>query len=205
MLNARWKPVFYVMAGLVGIWVLALSGYFMARGARVTPEKIRAFVSSTDFKHLSREQRLAAINKLGRMLDSLSLEERRHAHLDRVAWSWFQDMTEEEKGRFIDVIMPTGFKQMLAAFEKLPGEKRRRAIDNTLKRVREDEARGPAANTNASGTNRPALSPELEAKVRSIGLQTFYSQSSAETKAELAPVIEELQRGMETGRAFRGR
>lgn len=98
--------------------------------------------------------------------------------------------------------MPTGFKQMLTAFEQLPEDQRRRTVDNALRRLRES----PDRPNDAGGTNGPPqLSEELQAKVRSIGLKTFYSQSSAQTKAELAPLLEEMQRAMESGRAFRGR
>ena len=54
------------------------------------------------------------------MLNSLSMEDRRHARLNRVAWNWFNDMTEEEKGEFLEATMPSGFKQMLTAFEQMP-------------------------------------------------------------------------------------
>ena len=35
-----------------------------------------------------------------------------------------------------------------------------------------------------------------------IGLNTFYSQSSPETKAELAPLVEQMQQQLQSGRNF---
>jgi hypothetical protein len=210
MFKQRWRPLFMAILAIVVLWAVALTGYVIAKNSRVTAEKVRAYAESVDLSKLSAAERAKALKKLADMLNALSLEERRQARLDRIPSLWFDQMTEEEKGAFIEATMPTGFKQMLAAFEQLPEEKRHKTIDDTLRRLKEAEAKaasgGGPGQSASSGTNRPpALSPELEAKVRSIGLQTFYSQSSAQTKAELAPVLEELQRVMESGRPFRGR
>jgi len=210
MLNQRWRPVFITAISVVVLWVLALTGYVIARNSRVTAEKVRAYSESVDLSKLSAADRAKALKKLADMLNALSLEERRQARLDRIPWLWFKEMTEDEKAAFIEATMPTGFKQMLAAFEQLPEDRRKRTIDDTLRRLKEAQQKPPPGSASgqetANGTNRPPpLSPELEAKVRSIGLETFYSQSSAQTKAELAPVMEELQRVMESGRPFRGR
>ena len=191
-----------------GIWLVALAGYRIAQNAKMTAEKVKAYAESVDIGKLSGAARAKAIQELADKLNALSLEERRKARLDRLAWSWFNQMTEEEKAAFLEATMPTGFKQMLTSFEQLPEEKRRKAIDDAMRRLREarDKAAGGPGGGNQGGTNSPpVLSDELQAKMRTIGLKTFYSQSSAQTKAELAPVLEELQRVMDSGRAFHGR
>jgi hypothetical protein len=208
MLSQRWRPVVISALAVCGIWLVALAGYRIARNAKMTAEKVKAYAESVDISKLSGAARAKAIRELEDMLNALSLEERRKARLDREAWSWFNRMTEEEKSAFIEATMPTGFKQMLTSFEQLPEEKRRKAIDDALRNLRQarDQVAGSPGDGSQGGSNSPpVLSPELQAQVRTIGLKTLYSQSSAQTKAELAPVLEELQRVMESGRPFRGR
>lgn len=208
MMSQRWRPVFLAVLAVLGIWLVALAGYAIAKNRKMTAEKVRAYAASVDLSKLSGDARARALQELADKINALSLEERRKARVDRLAWNWFGQMTEEEKARFIEATMPTGFKQMLTSFEQLPEEKRRRTIDDAMRRLREGRDRTPFSprGGNRTDTNAPPpLSDELQAKIRTIGLKTFYSQSSAQTKAELAPVLEEMQRVMESGRPFRGR
>jgi hypothetical protein len=206
MLSQRWRPVVFAVLAVVVIWAVAVTGYTLARHARVTADSVKAFAGSVDLTSLSGDARTKAIGKLADMMNALSIEERRKARLERLAAGWFEQMTDEEKAWFIEATMPTGFKQMLSAFEQLPEEKRRKTVDDALRRLRDEQNRLQAGQGDPNtGTNGPpVLSPELQGKIRTIGLKTFYSQSSAQTKAELAPVLEELQRVMESGRPFRG-
>ena len=206
MLSQRWRPLVFIFAAVLAIWVTALVGYQLARNAKMTAAKLQVYVNSVDLSKLNGEQRQKALRTLASKLNALSLEERRKARIQRPALKWFEQMTEDEKSEFVEATLPTGFKQMLASFEQLPQDQRRKTIDDALRELKSAGEQAPEGIVGGSnGTNAPALSPEMEAKMRTIGLKAFYSQSSAQTKAELAPVIEELQRLMESGRPFRRR
>lgn len=206
MVSQRWRPLLLSTLAVIVVWGVALAGYKIAKGSKMTAAKIQAYAGSTDLSRLSGSDREKAIAGLIKRLNALSFEERRKARFNRAALGWFEQMTEQEKSDFVEQTMPTGFKQMLSSFEQLPEDKRRRTIDDALKRFR--EARKEAVEEGvvaAGGGDEPLVSKELEQKVRNIGLKTFYSESSAQTKAELAPILEELQRSMESGRPFRQR
>ena len=207
MLNQRQRPVAYAIATGVAVWLLAWGGYTIAKHSKMTAEKVRAYLHKVDLHQLSGAARAQALRKLADQLNALPPEERRNARLDREWNRWFTEMTDQEKSDFLDATMPTGFKQMLTAFEELPADKRTRAVDDALKRLKE-AGDDPAIREQWQAEGRtppPQLSEELQKKVTAIGLNSFYTQSSAQTKAELAPLLEELQRSMENGRLFRGR
>ncbi len=198
MSAARYRPV-YVAAGVLAlVWALAWGGYQWASRAKMTAEKFAAQARQLDLRTLRGDARARALEALAANLNRLSWEERRRMRLERRMDGLFEQMTEAEKGRFIEATLPTGFKQMLTSFEQLPEDRRQRAITNALERMRRDRDSGQPPE---AATNRPpVLSPELQKKAMAVGLRTFFNESSAQTKAELAPLLEELQRQMESGR-----
>jgi hypothetical protein len=207
-MNRRTRPILIAAAVLGFIWLAAWAGYVIAQKAKMTAEKIRAYVHSVELARLSAAERAKAIHKLADKVNALSPEERRRWRRDGIWRDWFAEMTEEERGQFIEATLPTGFKQVITAFEDLPEDKRKKTIDNAMKQLRDTRQlptdQEPGQDTNAYGTNgAPSLSPDLEKKVRALGLKTFYNESSAQTKAELAPLLEELQHQMQSGRTFR--
>lgn len=206
MINQRHRAVIWALVALVCIWAAALTAYMLARNAKVTPDKVRAYTTAVDFAHLTGAAREAAWRRLAAMLNALTLEERQALRMDHTAYRWFAEMTEEEKGEFLEATMPTGFKQMIDAFQQLPEDKRKQTVDQAMRRLHQDQERIAAGGQpNLDGnTNDVALNEELRQKVTTIGLKSFYSESSAQTKAELAPLLEEMQRTMQSGRLLRG-
>jgi hypothetical protein len=205
-MSARYRPVIISLIALVAVWLLAWGGYAFAKHSQMTVDKIRAYVASVDLSKLTGDARANAIRDLADKINRLSPEERRNARLDGIWASWFANMTEEEKGAFLEATMPSGFKQMLASFEQQPDDKRHRAITNAVERLKEAREMSQAdyaKKTKPQGTNQPVVSEDLQKKIAVIGLKTVYSDSSAQTKAELAPLLEEIQKNMEAGRMFR--
>lgn len=202
---------FLMWAGVVlfVVWCVVFAGYKVANSSKVTAEKVSELMRKTDLTKLSKDKRSKALQELANKLNALPYEERRKVRLNNEWRRLFEQMTEEEKNEFIERTVPQGFKQMLVSFEKLPEERRKKVINDALRRLREaqeslstEEGRQRLRQAEF-GTNAPVISPELEQKIRVIGLKTFYQESSAQTKAELAPVLEEIQRLMERGNPFR--
>jgi len=206
-MNARYRPVVFAVAALMAVWLAALGGYALSDHFKMTVDKLLAYVQSTDLSKLSGEARARALRDLADKINDLSPEDRRQARLDRIWSQWFREMTEAEKGRFLEATLPSGFHAMLASFEQQPPEKRQKAIDDAIKQLRQarDNPAQKPNQPNPNSTNGPpVLSEDLQKKVTTIGLNSVYGSSSAETKAELAPLLEEIQKNMETGRMFRG-
>lgn len=210
MTATRYRPLWIGAALLAFAWVLAWGGYKFAQSRRVTAEKVALYLRSVDLAQLRGDARAAALQELARKMNALSVEERRRARFAGDWDKWFSAMTEAEKAAFLDATLPSGFKQMLTSFEQLPEDKRRRAVDDAIRELKRARAtienEEPEFILGTGGTNEPPeLSEELQQRVVTLGLKSIYSDSTAQTKAELAPLLEEMQRSMESGRLFRGR
>jgi hypothetical protein len=205
MMKGRARLVLIAVVGIGLVWTLAWAGFSLSSRSKMTVEKIAAYVESVELSRLSPEARARALRELADRLNALSYEERRRARLEGLWRPWFDQMTEAEKLDFLEATLPAGFKQMLTAFEQMQEEQRRKAIDDAMRRLREARTEMAAGRGRPPTEEEPVLSEELQQQAALIGLRSVYTESSAQTKAELAPVLEEVQRMMETGRAFRGR
>jgi hypothetical protein len=204
MKNRRYRPLIFLGIALLVIWAVALTVFHLAAQTKMTAEKLDRYTASLDFATLSAAERDKAISAFASKVNALTYEERLKWRLGETWKKWFASLTEAERLKFIEATLPTGVKQMLDAFSALPDDQRKRIIDNSIKRLQQEGANGVNNTGGDYGKNGPPpLSPELEQKARELGLQTFYSESSAETKAELAPLLEQMQQVMRNGRVNR--
>jgi hypothetical protein len=208
MFGPRKRALVYAAGGVVAVWLLAWAGFALSQRSKASAENMALYLRSVDLNKLSGKERERALRRLADQMKALSIDERRRTRLEGEWNRWFEAMTEEEKSAYLEATLPSGFKQMLTSFEQLPEDKRKRAIGDAvkeLKKAREAIENGDDPGPIRPGTNAPPdLSPQLQKKILTIGLNSYYSSSSAQSKVDLAPLLEEIQRSMENGRLFRG-
>src|SRR5258708_19013878 len=169
MLQQRHRPILFGIGALVLVWLLAWGGYAISKHSKMTAVRVRQFQDALDLPRLSAAARMKALKALADKVNGLSPEERQHWQLDL---DWFALLTDDEKAFFIDAFMPGEMQMALRMFEQWPKERQQEEIDKAFKDLR---ARAANPGSRQHGTNGPLFSPELDKKIRTMGLNTLFN------------------------------
>jgi hypothetical protein len=180
-----WLQIF---AAVAAVWLVAAGAIHFAHSAKPTPESVAIFLQTTSLDGKPEAERAKLIDKGAAMLTRLSYEERTQLRQERVPEKFFATMTKDEQGRFLDATLPSGFKQMMEAFNKMKPEKRREFVKHALEDMKKHEGETPP--------QRDLDDPNVR-RIIEQGLRSFYSDASADVKLDLAPLIEQMQRNLQ--------
>jgi len=164
------------------IWVIAGGAIFLAHSRKPTAESITAYVNKHPIDSLAGAGREKTIENVEGMLNRITREERQKLREERVTDKFFKALTPEEQSAFLDATLPTGFKQMMESFNKMDPKKRKEFVDHALEEMKKRQGEDHPQNLDANAK-----------KIMDQGLRSFYSDSSADVKLDLAPLIEQMQ------------
>jgi len=185
-------PWFKFVIVLLVIWGVAASVIFWARSSKPTPDKVLHFLETHPLADASPSDQAKLVDKVADQLNHLTYEERREVRMSNKLDAFFRALSSPEQSRFLDLTLPQGFKQMMDALNKMTHEKRKEFVDKALadmKKHEDDEIPPEKRQLDSNGE-----------KIVNQGFKSFYSDASAETKMDVAPLIEQLQRNLQGAR-----
>ena len=183
-MNFWWK----VSAVLVAIWAVAGGVAYFAHSRQPTPDSIAAYIRRADIASKAGRDRAGILADVEAMLNRITLDERQELKHEGVTDGFFKQLTQEEQAAFLDATLPTGFRQMMESFNKMEPGKRRQFVDRALSEMRKHEGEQPARNLDDKNMQRMV----------DQGMKSFYSDASADTKLDLSPLIDQMQRNMQS-------
>jgi len=173
---------------LLFAWLVAGLVIWGARRARPTPETVIRYADEHSVSGKSAADRERIMRGLADRLNHLEYEQRQQVRVSRRLDAFFKTLTPEERSKFLDLTLPAGFRQMMDAFNKMDPAKRKSFVDHALVQMKERGDEGRPA---------PALDDPNVKKIVEQGLHSFYSDASADTKMDLAPLIEQMQKNLQ--------
>jgi len=177
-----------VLVALVLVWAVAGGIIYGTRQARPTAQSITVYLGQHPLAMETGAKRAKIITRAGDMLNGLNLEDRQALQGDGVTRDFFMSLTTAEQAAFLDATLPAGFKQIMEAFNKMEPEKRKEFVNRALAEAKKRQGEAPPA----------GLNEQLVQKMVNQGLNTFYAEASANAKLDLAPLIEQMQRNLQS-------
>jgi hypothetical protein len=172
---------------LVLVWGIAAGAIYWARSARVTPETLAKYIETHSMEGRTGNDRSRVLDTVANQLNQLDFEQRREMRMGRKLDKFFRSLTPQEQSEFLDRTLPTGFRQFMQSLNKMERAQRKQFVEKAL---RDMEERG--------GGERPQGEPDkLGQKIIDEGFKSYYREASAETKMDIAPLLEQMQRNMQ--------
>ncbi len=177
-------------------------------GLRPSPEKAIAYLDKNDLSGIDDpDQRKQVLGDLADMLNAMEPDEVQEFQKtmfgdepgdDAGGRQFFETLSQEEQWYFMERRIGRAFDQMMMAFNEMDRDERKKIVEQTLRRMRDEDSGDRQALDRLEGQDR-----EMVEKITTEGFRAYFEQASAATKMDLAPVVEQMQKNIGGGRGPR--
>lgn len=191
-MNAAWV--------LAIVWICVWGVRSFAGSKRVTSERVEREMAAASFEDWSdvrdpgnaaeaarREQEL---RRIAEMVNQLDFKEREKNRDNRAGEAFFEKLNPAEKSLFVELTIMESMGRFMAALDAMNPEQRKKFVEDGLREIREGR-------TEAEMARADALGADLLERISSEGMRAYFEKSSADTKLDLAPLIEAMNETMQ--------
>ena len=208
-MNARNRFLVKGAIAIVLLWAVVGGVVRIAGSMKPTAVKVAKYAQSHPLDEIEdQNERKVVIGRLAEMLNQMEPTELRKLEEmgeRRERRRMFESMTPDEQWFFMEKRMGRAFSQMMQVFNEMDRAERRKTVERAVREIRRSES----SRANGGGSGGPSFKDadrEMVEKIASAGMEAYFRDASAETKLDLAPVMEEMQKLLSApGRGFHSR
>ena len=136
------------------------------------------------------KRREEKIRRVADMVNQLDFQEREKNRGNRSGENFFRNMSPSEKSLFVNLTIAESMGRFMEALDAMPPAQRKKFVEDGLKDIKEGRTGDDMARADA-------LDPQLLDKISREGMRAYFEKSSADTKLDLAPLMEAMNESMQ--------
>jgi DNA-directed RNA polymerase specialized sigma24 family protein len=196
----RSKTVFQAIAVLAIVWAVVWGVRGFAGSKKVTAERLEARMQRAAIADWSQQpgspgsaeaqRREKDIREIADMINRLDFKERERNRRSSAGEEFYLRLSPSEKSLFIDLTIMESMNRFMEALDTMPPEQRRKFVEQGLREVE-------AGQTEQDFARARELGADLLDKISQEGMRAYFEKSSAQTKLDLAPLMEAINETMQ--------
>ena len=179
-----------------GVWGIRT----YAETRKITAERLDREVAAAHFSDWSAQasppdraeaaRREKELRHIATLVNRLDFQEREKNRDTRAGEKFFRKLAPGEKSLFIELTIVESMSRFMESLDAMKPEQRKKFVEQGMKEIQSGRTQEEMARTDELGS-------DLLEKISQQGMRAYFDKSSADTKLDLAPLMEAMNETMQ--------
>lgn len=185
---------------LIFVWAVVWGIRAYAGSRKITADRLSREMAAANFADWSDQspaadnaeaaRREKKLRDIAAMVNRLDFPEREKNRRDHAGENFFRNLSRNEKNLFIDLTIMESMNRFMESLDAMPPAQRKNFVEQGLKEIETGRTEEDLARTKEMGS-------DLLQKISQEGTRAYFEKSSAQTKLDLAPLMEAVNETMQ--------
>ena len=190
------KAALVLLVVWAGVW--GIRAY--AGSKKITAEMLEREVAAARFADWSEQasppdraeaaRREKELRNIAGLVNHLDFQEREKNRENRAGENFFRKLAPDEKSLFVELTIVESMSRFMESLDAMKPEQRKKFVEQGMKEIQSGRTQEEMARTNELGA-------DLLEKISQQGMRAYFDKSSADTKLDLAPLMEAMNETMQ--------